>query len=138
MRKGSDIFQSFVYTLASSMIVIITMPLSDECFQRVTSLQGCQCFLRLSRLILMALLGPRALFHPCTPNVETSHVAALGSMIAYLHRECVLCGHSGPWQVAGPFQHWTSVPWGIITRQVVQCQEGFFQVGKGHGLLQLH
>lgn len=57
----------------------------------------------------MALLWLRALFHSCPPSVKTSHVTALGSVIAYLNRELVLYGHSGPWKGAG------SLPGGIIT-----------------------
>lgn len=47
-------------------------------------------FPSLSRLLHMALLELRALFHPCTPSVETSHVTALGLMIAYFLRELEL------------------------------------------------
>lgn len=80
--------------VASCMIVILTMLLSSEYHQHASCLGAnfnyyffCVWF---SRLSCMALFRLRALFHPCTPSLETSHTTVLGSVIVCFHRELIL------------------------------------------------
>jgi len=79
----------------------------------------------------MVLSRLRALFHPYTPNVETSHVTVLGLIIVYLSRAPTLYGHSGFCQIAVSFQQSLLFRGVLLPDEVVPYQEGLLQVEKG-------